>query len=153
MKHLRMRGVTITLVALSMVVPLAGAVRAAEGGADAILDVFPVTDEAFVTTPLSESPHGPANIAAFEVGEGWAFAGVARYDKGKQWMKEFVYWYHEVVFVTGGRATVTVSLPPYKDSESTEVKRGDLFAIRPSMKVSFEPLGDGTFEIFWAVPQ
>ena len=40
-----------------------------------------------------------------------------------------------------------------KLSVRKEVKQGDLFTISPSMKVSFEALGDETFEIVWAVPE
>ena len=78
---------------------------------------------------------------------------VVSFDKGKTWVRDWVYWYHEFVYVTAGRGKVTLSAPPYATSEETEVKAGDLFTIPPSMKVSFEALGDETFEIVWAVPE
>ena len=125
----------------------------AEEGEESLLQVFSITDESFVQIPSSESPSGPVNAAFVAPGVGWTGAGVHRFDKGKTWVRDWVYWYHEFVYVTGGRGKVTLSAPPYTTSESTEVKAGDLFTIPPSMKVSFEALGDETFEIVWAAPE
>ena len=118
-----------------------------------LLEVFSITDDAFVQIPGSESPSGPVNAAFVAPGAGWQGAGVHRFEKGKTWVKDWVYWYHEFVYVTRGRGQVTLSAPPYTTSESKEVKVGDLFVIPPSMKVTFEALGDETFEIVWAAPE
>ena len=125
----------------------------AEESEKSLLEVFSITDETFSEMSESDSPHGPTNSSAVLPGPGWQGAGVHRFEKGETWLKEWPYWYHEFVYVTRGRGKITVSVPPYTTSESKNVKAGDLFTLAPSMKVSFEALGDDTFEIVWAVPE
>ena len=118
-----------------------------------MLKVFSLTEDTFVKFTEEESPHGPGEMSRVEPGPSWASAGINRYEKGKTWIRDWPYWYTEVVYVTRGHGKVTLSEPPYATSESTEVKAGDLFTIPKSMKVSFEALGDDVFEIVWAVPE
>jgi mannose-6-phosphate isomerase-like protein (cupin superfamily) len=132
---------------------LLGGTASAEEGEESLLNVISITDDLFVKIPASESPSGPVNAAFVAPGAGWMAAGVHRFEVGETWVKDWVYWYHEFVYVTQGRGKITLSAPPYTKSESKEVKAGDLFTIPPSMKVTMEALGDETFEIVWAAPE
>lgn len=142
----------MALAGIALALALGGAASAEEGEAS-LLNVLSITEDSFIQIPESESPGGPVNAAFVAPGAGWSSAGVHRFKKGETWINDWVYWYHEFVYVTSGRGKVTISAPPYTKPESKEVKQGDLFTIPPSMKVSFEALGDETFEIVWAVPE
>ena len=125
-----------------------GAAAQAESGTP-ILQVMSVNEESFGTF---ESPHGISHSAPLAL-SGWMGGGIQRFEKDKYVLKDWTYWYQEVVYVIRGRGRITASLPPYTSSESYEVGSGDVFVVAPSTRVSMEALGDDVFEIFYAVPE
>lgn len=103
------------------------------------------------------------DLTPFETGEGKqkvvtyvnlpnVTAGFGLLEKGDAF-RNWTYWYEEVVYVVRGRASFTVSLPPYTSQERNEIKSGDLFYIGKGHKVSIEPIGEEPFlALFVATP-
>jgi mannose-6-phosphate isomerase-like protein (cupin superfamily) len=116
---------------------------------ESILEIHSVKDADF---QVSKTPHGTANMAPVAL-PGWMGGGLQRFEKGKYALKDWTYWYHEVMYVTRGRGRITASLPPYTDSESYDVATGDMFVVAPSTRISIDALGDEVFEVFFAVPE
>lgn len=77
--------------------------------------------------------------------------GFARFEKGTNTvaLRNWPYWYGEVVYVTRGKGKITHSAPPFTSSEPHEVQPGDLFHISKGSKVTFEALSDEPFEILY----
>jgi hypothetical protein len=117
--------------------------------AEPILEIHSVKDRDF---HIMESPHGTANMAPVVL-PGWMGGGLQRFEKGKYALKDWTYWYHEVMYVTHGRGRITASLPPYTESQSYEVATGDMFVVAPSTRISIDALGEEVFEVFFAVPE
>jgi hypothetical protein len=140
-------GMTVVLMALS----LSGAARAEEGG-ESSFQVHSISEDSFIKVPAESNPHGPVNFAPIDLGAGWMAAGVHRFEKNETWIRDWVYWYREFVYVIRGHGKISISPPPYTATETRALKAGDVFSISPSMKVSFEAVGDETFEIVWAIP-
>ena len=132
---------------------LLGGTLSAEEGDESLMKVFSITDDQFVKIPKSESPHGPVNAMFAGATPGWSSIGVHRFEEGKTWIRDWVYWYHEFVYVTRGRGKVTLSAPPYTTPEVHNVKAGDFFTIPPGLKVTLEGVGKDVFEIVWSVPE
>jgi hypothetical protein len=143
----RSLGVTVVLIALCR----SGATRAEEGGASSF-QVHSISEDSFIEVPAESNPHGPVNFAPIDLGAGWMAAGVHRFEKNETWIRDWVYWYREFVYVTRGHGKISISAPPYTATETRALKAGDMFSISPSMKVSLEAVGDETFEIVWAIP-
>src|SRR5438132_1183939 len=74
-------------------------------------------------------------------------AGFIRLRRGEE-IRDWPYWYEEVVYVTRGSGRITFSPPPFTSSESHEVKAGDLFYIGKANKVTFETK-DEAFELLY----
>ena len=114
-----------------------------------ILQILSVEEESFGTF---ESPHGTSKMAPLAL-PGWMGGGMQRFEKGKYALKDWTYWYHEVMYVVRGRGRITASLPPYTASESYDVGSGDIFVVAPSTRISIEALSEEVFEVFYAVPE
>ena len=137
----------VACIALSFVLCLGGAAQAES--ATPILQILSAEEESFGTF---ESPHGVSNSAPMAL-SGWMGGGIQRFKKGTYALKDWTYWYQEVVYVIRGRGRITASLPPYTESESHDLSSGDVFVVAPSTRISIEALGDEVFEIFYAVPE
>jgi len=76
-------------------------------------------------------------------------AGFARFEKGSMTLRNWPYWYEEVVYITRGKGKITRSDAPFISSESHEVKPGDLFYIPKGSKITFEAVSDEPFELLY----
>jgi ethanolamine utilization protein EutQ (cupin superfamily) len=76
-------------------------------------------------------------------------AGFARFEKGGPGLRNWPYWYEEVVYITKGKGRITVSPPPHTNPEAHEMKVGDFLYIGKGSKVTFEGLSDEPFELLY----
>ena len=76
-------------------------------------------------------------------------AGFARFEKGTMTLRNWPYWYEEVVYITRGKGKITRSDAPFISSESHDVKPGDLFYIPKGSKITFEAVSDEPFELLY----
>jgi quercetin dioxygenase-like cupin family protein len=99
------------------------------------------------------------DIAAFDLGGGSKIkfaqyikhpnmtAGFIRLGRGEE-IRDWPYWYEEVVYVTRGTGRITVWPVPFVSSETHELKAGDLFYIGKATKVTFHG-SDDSFEMLY----
>jgi len=99
------------------------------------------------------------DIAAFDLGGGSKIkfaqyvknpnmtAGFIRLGRGEE-IRDWPYWYEEVVYVTRGTGRITVWHVPFVSSETHELKAGDLFYIGKATKVTFHG-NDDSFEMLY----
>jgi quercetin dioxygenase-like cupin family protein len=77
-------------------------------------------------------------------------AGFATFKRGAA-LRNWGYWFDEVVYVLQGRARATVSMPPYTSNEVFEVKEGDLYLLPRSCRGTHEALTDDFTALFVAL--
>jgi mannose-6-phosphate isomerase-like protein (cupin superfamily) len=76
-------------------------------------------------------------------------AGFARFKPGEGSLREWPYWYEEVVYVTAGKGKITVNDPPHTDPKAHSVGVGDMLHIGKGAKVTFEATGEESLEILY----
>lgn len=76
-------------------------------------------------------------------------AGFARFEKGGLALRNWPYWYEEVVYITRGKGKITVNPAPHTNPEAHEMKVGDFLYIAKGSKVTFEGLSDEPFELLY----
>lgn len=76
-------------------------------------------------------------------------AGMVRFEKGKYELKEWPYWYEEVLYVTRGKGKITISPAPQTHPEPHDVVVGDILYVPKGAKVSFEATTEEPFDLFY----
>jgi ethanolamine utilization protein EutQ (cupin superfamily) len=78
-------------------------------------------------------------------------AGFTRFEKGTATatLRNWPYWYDEVVYITRGKGKITHADPPFTSPEAHEVQAGDLLYIPKGSKVTFEALSNEPFDLLY----
>jgi len=133
-------------LAVAFVLSLSG--LASADSSESPLHIFSVGEKDF---RMFESPNGKFPVAAPMDVPGMS-GGIARLVKGENELKDWTYWYPEVVYVTRGKGRVTGAAPPFNAPKIYDVSSGDFFFIPAGIRIGFEVLSDEPFEFFFAKP-